>query len=146
MASRRDGIIANRVTALTAGAPTGTTVHRFRTRPIEKDNLPAIVVYPLEETNTDLDHDNSSEHVLRWAAECRVKTADGESPDEAVDALYVHCIKKTIDDRTFGGLAADTVEVRTVWDAIEGDETYVASRVEFATEFHTEADDPEVGV
>lgn len=148
MASRRELILQAVVAALGASSkPTGVAVHRYRTRPLERDALPALVVYPavregaVAETITRLDHDDALERALRVRVEIR---AEGEPPDEALDPLYVWVVKSLRADPTLGGLAQDLEEEAVSFDAAERDAVYAAAAVDFHVTYYTSEDDPEV--
>ena len=149
MASIREQIIQAVVTALDgAGKPQGLTVHRYRTRPIEKDKLPAQVVYPsgsggsVAET-TSL-YGGMADDVLR---ELRVRVesrATGEPADQALDPLYLWSVRSIMADPTLGGLAFSIREEATSFDAAEFEEVIGAAATDFIVEYVTSRDDPEI--
>lgn len=150
MPSIRERIIQNRREALDGpGKPTGVTVHRYRIRPIERDDLPAYVAYPSNppiggqsETVERLDHDSGVERSMNLRIEIRVS---GEEPDEAIDEHYVHVVRAMRADPTCGGLALDCEEVATTFDAADLGKAVGAAAVDFEITYLTSEDDPEQG-
>ena len=151
MASIRERIIAAMAAALDGPEkPEGVTVHRDRTRPIERDKLPAIVLYAAspdvrtrEETVRRSDHD-TVERTFTAMVEGRVVVRPDESPDAAIDPLYVWTVKALRADPTLGGLAMDVRETGTDIIAAEFDKTYAAFGTTFEVVYFTAEDDPEV--
>lgn len=150
MSSIRERIIVNRRAALDGeGKPTGVIVHRNRIRPIERDELPAYVVYMAipprggqSGTTERLDHDTGVERRMNLRIEIRVTA---ESPDAALDEHYVHVIKAMRADPTCGGLALDCEEVGDAVDAADLGRPVGANAVDFEITYLTDEDDPEQG-
>lgn len=136
------------VAALSAsGAPGGLQVHRARARPIERDTLPAVVVYsanpPLggeSERVTRLDHDAGVERELNLRVEIRVA---GEAPEPLIDPIYAWVVRSLRGDPTLGGLALDLEELRSADDAAVMRVPVGARAVDFRVTYHTAEDDPE---
>lgn len=152
MASIGEQVLAHFASLLDgAGKPAGLTVHRSRGRPLDQDDLPAVVVYPLVLDPEDADHDEAVEEGLDWAVECRAKQIADASADEALDPLIVWVRKTVWGDREAGGLAMDTVSIRRGeqgggirWaPPQEIGELYGAVRIPFRTTYYTSASDPE---
>lgn len=153
MASVREGIVDALVAAIDGvGKPAGLTVHRLRTRPIEQDSLPAILVYLPNESvdrdegdldGADGDTGPSVERVLTVRTEFRVKVPTGTAPDTALDPLYVWAVQAVTADGTLGGLALDVREAGTAWDLEEKNVAMAAAVTTFAVLYHTSATDPE---
>ncbi len=144
--SRRTEILAAIQSALEgAGLPVGTTVHRSRTRPIEKDSLPALVLYLLDEsTESKSSGGYQARRAARIRVECRTKVEDDTPPDDAIDPLVSHVVRAVLADPRQGGLAHKTEETGTTWDAAEDDELYAAAAVDFTLDYITAAGDPDV--
>lgn len=129
-----------------AGMPAGLHVHRERTRPIEKDDLPAILLYFEDDEPLPLAKERFkaplTERVLNAIAEIRVEPADGQSPDEAVDAFYVWLIQSLGADESFGGLAMGLMEGPVKWFSKEADVVYAGAAVHLAVHYRTTRLDP----
>jgi hypothetical protein len=135
------------VAALSAGgAPTGLTVHRERTRPIEQDSLPAIMVYADDDTPKPLAQQHYAapltERHLSLALECRAQGAAGVSPDEALDPVLVWAASAVAKDPRFGGLATDVEEGKTVWNSREGDVPVASAKWSITIRYRTSRLDP----
>ncbi len=152
MASVREQILEQFKTLLDGGGkPAGLTVHRYRTRPIERDDLPAQVIYPADsaggtvaETLADFDGVGQLERELRVRVESRIEVPEGTPPDSALDALYLWAVQTILADTTLGGLALEVREDATSFDAAEFEKTVAACATDFVVRYVT-SDDPEVG-
>lgn len=136
----RRSLILAKIAELLAGvgAPTGLTVHRSRTTPIDRDRLPAIVVYPVrEEVETD-DHTGHQFRITTVRLEHRVEVAGDQPsasatpPDDVLDPLLAWGTKALLTDPTLAGLAEDTEETGLVWAFEEADLVYGAVGQDFA--------------
>jgi hypothetical protein len=151
VASKRELVLAAIVAKLTDAAdkPPALNVHRYRTRPIDSDRLPAAVVYVgpgrggVGENVTRMDHDPGLEHALSVRIELRVT---GEPPDAIVDPLYVWVIKTLRGDPTLSGLCRDIEEQASSFDAEERDRIYGALALDLLVSFATKENDPEAAL
>lgn len=148
MASIREQILAYFVTKLgEAGKPAGLTVHRFRTRPIDRDSLPAQVVYPagrdggIAEAVSQYSGEGDVTRELTVRVESRIV---GEPPDQLLDPLYAWAVKQIMADTTLGGLALGVREEATSFDADEREVVVGACATDFAVTYSTEFNDPEL--
>ena len=135
------------VAALAGGTPpAGLTVHRERTRPIETDSLPAIMVYSEDEQPKNLGSQTYraplTERQLSVGLQCRAKGSTGVAPDVALDPILVWAVKTISQNETFGGLANGVEEDRTVWSSREGDDPIAAATVHFTIKYRTSRLDP----
>jgi hypothetical protein len=157
MASIREQIIGAAVAALSVASitkrdgsvvskPTGLTIHRERTRPIEIDSLPAIMMYNDDDPPKPLAQQTFraplTEHQLLAALELRAQGSAGVSPDAALDPLYVWAILALGADETFGGLASGIEEGRTAWSSREGDVPVAAAKLSITVRYRTSRLDP----
>lgn len=148
MASKRDSIIAAVVTALGVASvggttkPTGLDVHRMRTRPIQADALPAMVVFWLGDEAPSPDATSRTMRSTRIAVECRV-AHPGTNPDAALDPLLVWATKAVLADHTLGGLASEVEEGRSYPDLGDQGEAVAAAAIEFVVKYQTTWNDPE---
>jgi len=138
------------VAALQAGAGgsgiTGLTIHRERTRQIETDSLPAILVYADDDIPNTLGSQTYAapltERKLTLAVECRAQGSDGVSPDETLDPILVYAAKTVLANEKFGGLANGVEEGKTQWNSREGDVPVAAARLSFTVRYRTSRLDP----
>jgi hypothetical protein len=126
--------------------PSGLTVHRERTRPIEIDSLPAIMLYSEDDPPQPLGGQTYraplTEHQLAVALELRAQGSPSVPPDAALDPLYVWAILALMADVTFGGLASEVVEGRTVWSSREGDVPVASAKLSVTIKYRTSRLDP----
>lgn len=152
MASRREQVIAAWVAKLQADALAGVTVHRYRTRPIDSDKLPAWVVYPITAPGGESERvqrrtlGGEVDRSLNIRTEIRVVATPPLAPDAALDPHYLAIIESLLGDQTLGGLTLDIEERATSFDAVERDQVYAAAGVDFEVTYATLEADPETGV
>jgi hypothetical protein len=129
-----------------AGGPAGLTVHRQRTRPIEEDTLPAILIYADDDAPKPLLNQQYNppltERQMMLVCECRAKGTLSISPDEALDPLLVWATQQIMQNQQFGGLANGADEQRTVWNSREGNIPVAAAGLHFLVKYRTATTDP----
>jgi hypothetical protein len=147
--SIREQIMVLLVAALNAGgagSPVGLTVHRERTRPIEIDSLPAILIYADDDVPKTLGQQvyaaPLTERQFSLALECRAQGTTGISPDEALDPVLVWAAKTVLANERFTGLASGVEEGRTVWSSREGDVPVASAKLSFTIRYRTSRLDP----
>lgn len=146
MASIRAQALAAMAAALAgAGKPAGVFVHRQRALPIERDALPAIVLYVLEEEGEPVAQagDPLRARHCTVRAECRVACAISEIPDDVLDPLVTWAVKALVGDQQLGGLTNFVTEQHTSWDAVAADKVYAAAAVDFLMAYDTASSNPE---
>lgn len=145
-ASIREQIMTALVAVLSSGGPSGLTIHRERTRPIEIDSLPAIMIYADDDVPKTLAQQvyraPLTERQFSLALECRAQGSSSVSPDEALDPVLVFAAKTVLANETFGGLANGVEEGRTVWSSREGDNPVAAAKLNFTIRYRTSRLDP----
>jgi hypothetical protein len=147
-ASYREQIIVAVVAALTAQSspPAGLAIHRERTRPIEQDSLPAIMVYADDDVPKPLAaqvyKSPLTERQLSLVIEARAQAASGIPVDQALDPVLVFAALAVFADETFGGLASSVEEGRTVWSSREGDIAVAAAKWSITIKYRTSRLDP----
>jgi hypothetical protein len=126
--------------------PSGLTVHRERTRPLETDSLPATLPYADDDVPKPLGGQvyaaPLTERHLSLTLEHRAIGSTSVSPDEALDSLIVWGTKALFADERFGGLANGVEEGRTVWSSREGDVAIAAAKQSFTIRYRTSRLDP----
>lgn len=129
-----------------ATKPANLHIHRERTRPIEKDDLPAILLYFEDEQPEPLAGQKFkaplTERSLNVVAEIRVIPDASQAPDEAVDAFYVWLMQSLGADETFGGLAMGITEGPVKWFSKEADVIYAGAALHLAVHYRTTRLDP----
>ena len=123
-----------------AGGPVGLNVHRSRHRPIDHDQLPAVVVYPVDEDTELASMDFDVRRTLRLRFECRVK---GNPPDTALDPILNWVNQRVFAVSKLGGLAIWVRELRTQWAGESHLETFGAAAVDYEVAYETMQNDME---
>jgi hypothetical protein len=145
--SFREQIMTALAAALAVGGgPAGLTVHRERTRAIEIDSLPAIMIYAEDDQPKPLAAQNyrapTTERQLSIGLQCRAEGSSTSSVDQVLDPIIVWANQQIFLDETFGGLANGVEEDRTVWMSKEGDKPIAAATVHFTIKYRTSRLDP----
>jgi hypothetical protein len=131
-----------------SGAPAGLTVHRERTRPITLDKLPAILAYFEDEEPTPLAKQRFQapivERHLNLVLELRTTPSADQSPDEAVDPLYLWAVQQIMANERFDGLAMGVTEGPMKWMAVESDVIFAGAALHLIIHYRTSRLDPSV--
>ncbi len=147
MPSIREQIVLSAVALLQAsGGPAGLTVKRERTRPIESEDLPAILVYCDDEEPTPLAKIKFgaplTERHLNLILELRAQATDTTPPDAAIDPLYVWAVQQIMNNERFSGLAMGVTEGPMKWMSKEADVIYAAAALHLIVHYRTSRLDP----
>jgi hypothetical protein len=150
MSSRRDQIIVACVNALNAaGKPAGLTIYRQRTLSLSHNQLPAQVVYAVQEENktgpgngAGPDRRRKAVRTFRLCVEHRVD-AENDAPDAVIDPLLSWAVQTLCADVSLGGLSEDLKEIGTTWNEQEQDKVYAAAQTFFEITFITDAANPD---
>lgn len=138
--------VSSKVLPVEFTAPAGITVHRERTRPIELDALPAILIYADDEVPKPLGAQTYkaplTERQISISVQCRAIGDNETSPDEALDPILVWALQAAFADESFGGLANGVEEERTVWSSREGDQAVAAATIHLTIKYRTSRLDP----
>ena len=142
----RETIVAAAEAALNAaGKPTGLKVHRFPTRALDRDDLPAMAIYHLVE-NVELDtHAPSVNRKLMIRIEHRVKTlvTSEDPPDKTLDPFIAWGTKGLLANAALAALVISIEEKRITWEAFEADSLYAGAAQDFEIEYATVESDQE---
>ena len=149
MASLRSQILDHLKTLLEApGKPTGLTVEILRLQNLETVGLPHSILRPTGETVELANPDSLRCPVvvrdLRVAVDCRVGVAEGQTVEDALDALLVWVTKAILADPRLGALAIHTEENGTDWageDSADG--TLALATINFTVRYRTKTNDQE---
>jgi hypothetical protein len=154
MGSIREQIAAAVVAALDGSAagnaprPPGLNVHRERTRPIEQDKLPVILVYFEDDEPTPLEKQRFQAPItqrhLNLVLEMRAVPDAGRAPDEALDPLYLWAMQQIMSDEKFSGLAMGVTEGPMKWMAKEADAILAGAALHLVIHYRTSRLDPTV--
>jgi len=145
--SIREQIISALAALLEAeGAPEGLTVHRERTRPIEADALPALLVYSEDDEPATTDRQTFRsplvERSLHVIVEARARVTSPLSLDQALDPLLVWAAQQIMQNETMGGLAIGAIEGKANWISKEADVVLAAAVANYHIRYRTSRLDP----
>lgn len=123
MSTRIEAVVARMVVALDgAGKPAGLNVHRYRTRSLRDDTLPAIVVFNAGADEERHERGQGTSLNLEVALECRAKASDAVAPDQAVDPLLEWVVESLRRDSTLQSLVDDFDNLRLEYRAEIGED------------------------
>lgn len=125
--------------------PAGLNVHRERTRAIESEGCPAILVYLEDEDQRPISSRRRSpltERNLVLGLELRALGSATLSPDKALDPLYMWAMYRIFLDESLGGLVNDIDEVKTRWNSKQGDLALASQTTLLAVKYRTDRIDP----
>lgn len=125
--------------------PAGLTVHRERTRPIEVDVLPAILVYFEDDAPKSIGSNYRAplvERDMTMAIEFRAQGSTGVSPDQALDPLYEWAMYQIFGNESFGGIANGVEEGKTEARSKEGDVPLASATTHLSIKYRTSRIDP----
>jgi hypothetical protein len=133
-----DAVVA---TLSDAAKPAGLTVHKYRLRPLERDQLPAVVVFSIDES---VSLENIVPQVARrLVVRCEARH-HGDVPDDALDPILSWVVQRITTDATLQDLTVRVSEVGTEWMAEQKDVVLAAAAVDFAIDYYTLETNPEL--
>jgi hypothetical protein len=119
MTTKRETILAAVRTALTNTTGVGTRIYRSRVEPIAREESPAIVVEPVNDTAEQ----NTSLPTLDWSLTVRVAViVRGNIPDQQADPIVENMHSRLMADLTLGGYAIDIQPVSVNFEMVEADQ------------------------
>lgn len=117
--SKREQILAAIRTALTGTTGVGTRIYRSRVEPMARQESPAIVVEPLE----DSAQQNTSLPTLDWSLTVRIAVVVRAAiPDQSADPIVESLHSRLMTDLTLGGRAMDIQPLRVEFQTVEADQ------------------------
>ena len=120
MSSKRENILAAVRTALTGTSGVGTRIYRSRQEAFARDEIPAIVVEPVNDQAII----ETSLPTLTWTLTVRVAViVRGTTPDQIADLIIVSAHSKLMADLTLGGHAMDIAPQGVNFDMADADQT-----------------------
>jgi len=123
--------------------PAGLNVYRFRTRSIQAESLPAIVVSWMEDLNPVRRATGVLDRTVRVAVEHIGKVTAGTAPDRATDALKSWAELALMSEETLGGLASQVTVQGTRPLSEEGEQAFFWTMTPFDIQYVTKDNDPE---
>lgn len=141
-----DEIVSMLKTNSAYARPNGLRTHRMLQVPIDADELPAIVVYPMQFTPFGVGeggHVDTNLNQLVVRLECRAKISPSQSPDEAIEPLLVYAQKVIKSDESLGGIASICTEGGIQYDFEIAEAGFAAAAYDWTVDFFTDEQDPE---
>lgn len=118
MTTKRETILAAIRTTLTGTTGVSTRIYRSRVEPIAREESPAIVVEPVNDTATQ----NTSLPQLDWAMTVRITViVRGTIPDQLADPIIESLHSKLMADLSIGGYAIDIQPISVSFNFTEAD-------------------------
>lgn len=118
MTTKRETILAAVRTALTGTTGVGTRIYRTRVEPVPREESPAIIVEPLNDTANQA----TSLPTLDWTLTVRVTViVRGVIPDQQADPIVESLHTRLMTDLTLGGYAIDIQPVGVTFNFAEAD-------------------------
>lgn len=134
MTTKRETILAAVRTALTGTTGVSTRIYRTRVEPIAREESPAIVVEPLNDTASQ----NTSLPTLDWAMTVRVTViVRGAVPDQVADPIVEDLHAKLMADLTLGGVAIDVQPQAVTFELVEADQPAGVISCEYLIRYRT---------
>lgn len=136
--TKREQILAALRTALTGTAQVGTRIYRSRVEPFTRNESPAIVVEPVNDTVQQ----NTALPTLDWSLTVRVAIiVRGNVPDQLADPIVQSAHGKIMADLTLGGYAIDVQPQSVSFDMIEADQPAGVVSLEYLVRYRTSVTD-----
>jgi hypothetical protein len=119
MTTRRETILTAVRTALTNTTGVSTRIYRSRVEPMARQESPAIVIEPVNDTAEQ----NTSLPMLDWSLTVRVSViVRGNIPDQLADPIVQDLHSKLMADLTLGGVAMDIRPQSVNFELVEADQ------------------------
>lgn len=147
MAHVRQQIRDHVITLLTGLPTTGNRVYRHRYYPMSDANLPGIIVYTEDESQSyeTMGPDRTVKYDLTLRIEAYVKAV--ADYDNTLDDISVEIQNALTADRTLNGLAKDTkMSSFASSGEVGGEQPAFMGRIEVQIAYHTKESDPEVAI
>jgi hypothetical protein len=132
------------VTALTGLPTTGNNVFKHRYYPVSSSNMPGLIIYTEDETQSYLTigSDRTIEYDLTLRVEAYVKAVSNY--DDTLDDIAKEIQNAISADRTLNGLVKDTrFNVFSSAGEVGGEQPAFMGRFEIKIIYHTKESDPE---
>lgn len=119
MATKRETILAAIRTALTGTTGVSTRIYRSRVEPMARQESPAIVIEPINDTAQQ----NTALPTLDWSLTVRVAViVRGNVPDQQADPIVESLHSKLMADLTLGGYAIDIQPQSVGFEMVDADQ------------------------
>lgn len=136
--TKRESILAAIRTALTGTVQVGTRIYRSRVEPLARNESPAIVVEPVNDTAVQ----NTALPTLDWSLTVRVAIiVRGNVPDQQADPIVEDAHGKIMADLTLGGYAIDVQPQSASFELLEADQPAGVISLDYLIRYRTSVTD-----
>jgi len=136
--TKREQILAAIRTALTGTVQVGTRIYRSRVEPLARNESPAIVVEPVNDTAVQ----NTALPTLDWSLTVRVAIiVRGNVPDQLADPIVEDAHGKIMADLTLGGYAIDVQPQSASFELLEADQPAGVISLDYLIRYRTSVTD-----
>jgi hypothetical protein len=119
MTTRRETILTAIRTQLTGTTGVGARIYRSRVEPMARQESPAIVIEPINDTAQQ----NTALPTLDWSLTVRVAViVRGDVPDQQADPIVESLHSKLMADLTLGGYAIDIQPQSVGFEMVDADQ------------------------
>lgn len=136
--TKREQILAAIRTALTGTVQVDTRIYRSRVEPLARNESPAIVVEPVNDTAVQ----NTALPTLDWSLTVRVAIiVRGNVPDQLADPIVEDAHGKIMADLTLGGYAIDVQPQSASFELLEADQPAGVISLDYLIRYRTSVTD-----
>ena len=134
MTTKREQVLTAIRTALTGTTGVGTRIYRSRVEPLTRQESPAIVVEPVN----DSAEQNTALPTLDWSLTVRVAIiVRGDVPDQVADPIIESAHAKIMADLSLGGYAIDVQPISVTFDLQEADQPAGVIMMDYLVRYRT---------
>lgn len=134
MTTKREQVLTAIRTALTGTTGVGTRIYRSRVEPLTRQESPAIVVEPVN----DSAEQNTALPTLDWSLTVRVAIiVRGDIPDQVADPIIESAHAKIMADLSLGGYAIDVQPISVTFDLQEADQPAGVIMMDYLVRYRT---------
>lgn len=139
MTTRRENIMARLKTNL--DAITGATIHRIRTAPLARADVPAIVLEPVADDPSEEFYSKTN-----WTLRVRISVyVRNDAPGNTADALVEEVHAKIMADTTVNGYALDIDADTTNFSFFDADVPLGVVAMDYLIKYRTDREDLTAG-
>lgn len=133
MASKRETILAQVMTALAGTSGVGSRIYRSRVVPLARGEAPALVVEPVSDSATQ-----DTLGTLMWTLTFRVSViVRGNVPDQLADAAMLDVHSKLMGNATLDGMVIQLLPTTVSFEMMEADQPAGVVSAEFTAQYRT---------
>ena len=133
MASKRETILQQVMTALVGTAGVGARIYRSRVVPLARGEAPALVVEPVSDSAVQ-----DTLGTLMWTLTFRVSViVRGNVPDQLADSAMLDVHSKLMGNATLDGIVIQLLPTTVSFEMMEADQPAGVVSAEFTAQYRT---------